>query len=80
MVSWLVGGRKKIRQFVRVFLYSGNFNGSSANNRGSNGNYWSRSTDDNNGSYYLFLYSTDLSPSYNYYKNSGHSVRCLLGS
>ena len=71
----------RFRSFPNNFLYSGNFNGSSANNRGSHGYYWSRSADSNlYFSYGLNLTSTYLYPSYGYNKRLGFSVRCLIGS
>ena len=71
---------KRFRTFPNNFLYSGNFNGSSANYRGSYGYYWSRSAGISDGSNGLYLYSTRLYPSGGYYKYQGFSVRCLLGS
>ncbi|MBR3353040.1 InlB B-repeat-containing protein [Candidatus Saccharibacteria bacterium] len=68
------------RSFPNNFLYSGNFNGSSAYNRGSYGYYWSRSAYSNYGSYYLRLTSTNLNPSGGNDKSNGFSVRCLIGS
>ena len=70
----------RFRTFPNNFLYSGDFGGSSAFTRGSYGRYWSRSASSSSISYYLCLYSTNFYPSYNYYKYSGYSVRCLIGS
>ena len=70
----------RFRSFPNNFLYSGNFNGSSASDRGSYGGYWSRSANSYSDSYSLYLRSTLLSPSYYYGKNCGFSVRCLIGS
>ncbi|MBQ6414213.1 InlB B-repeat-containing protein, partial [Candidatus Saccharibacteria bacterium] len=75
---------ERFRRFPNNFLNSGYFNGSSASERGSSGQYWSRTGvsygyDPN--SYYLSLDSTSLFPSCNYYvRNNGFSVRCLMGS
>lgn len=41
MIAYTLIGRQKRSQ--PLFPASGNVNGSSLNNRGSNGNYWSRS-------------------------------------
>ncbi len=71
---------KRFRTFPNNFLYSGGFSGSSAYDRGSYGYYWSRSANSYGNSYYLYLYSTYLNPSYNLNKLSGFSVRCLIGS
>ena len=71
----------RFRTFPNNFLYSGYFYGSSAFNRGTSGYYWSRSAFSNYGySYNLGLNSAYLYPSDNYSKNSGFSVRCLVGS
>ena len=71
----------RFRSFPNNFLYSGNFTGSPASNRGSGGLYWSRSAGSNYGSYYLSLFSTYLYPSsYGNSKGNGFSVRCLIGS
>ncbi len=70
----------RFRSFPNNFLYSGNFNGSSAYLRGSYGYYWSRSAYVSNYSYNLTLVSTGLFPSFNYDKYFGFSVRCLIGS
>ena len=60
-----------------MFLYSGNVNGSSVNNRGSNGNYWSKSANNSNNAYNLNFNSSNVNPSNNNNKNNGFSVRCL---
>ncbi len=70
----------RFRSFPNNFLYSGYFNGSSANGRGSLGRYWSRSAYNSSNSYYLYLSSMDLFPSYYDDKYDGYSVRCLIGS
>ncbi len=71
----------KLRAFPNNFLYSGSFNTSSANNRGSHGSYWSSTAVNNNTSYYLYLGSSNVNPgtgSLN--KSNGFSVRCVSGS
>ncbi len=71
----------RFRTFPNNFLYSGCFSGSSANNRGTHGYYWSRSTYTNNFSNRLFLDSSIFYPSdVNGNKYLGFSVRCLIGS
>ena len=70
----------RFRAFPNNFLYSGNFNGSSADDRGSNGYYWSRSAYSSYFSYHLRLNSTYLYPSSHNGKYRGFSVRCLIGS
>ena len=68
----------RFRSFPNNFLYSGYFSVSSASDRGSRGYYVSRSADSNNYSFYLYLYSTYLGPSYDNGKYVGSSVRCLI--
>ena len=68
----------RFRSFPNNFLHSGFFGDSSANGRGSNGSYWSRSAHSIGNSYYLDLYSTTLGLSNNYSKSLGFSVRCLV--
>lgn len=70
----------RFRAFPNNFLYSGYLYGSSAYARSSYGYYWSRSAYSSRDSYRLYLDSTGLSPSFNYMKFYGFSVRCLIGS
>ena len=71
----------RFRSFPNNFLYPGYFNGSSANRRGSDGYYWSRSANSVSSSYYLGLGSTYLGPSNDGgYKHFGFSVRCLINT
>ena len=70
----------RFRSFPNNFLYSGYFDGSSVYNRGSYGDYWSRSVNSYSSSYDLDLGSTGLYPSNYVNKSYGFSVRCLLGS
>ena len=61
-----------------VFVYSGNWNGSSANNRGNNGNYWSSTANNTNNAYNLNFNSGNVNPgTNNNNKNNGNSVRCV---
>lgn len=71
---------KRFRSFPNNFLYSGIFNAFSANNRGSGGYYWSRSSCRYDYSCALTLDSNHLQPSSSYSKYAGYSVRCLIGS
>ena len=70
------------RKYPNNFLYSGNFNTSSARLRGSYGFYWSSTADDIYLSYYLYLLSSRVYPgTYYSYKYSGQSIRCTaIGS
>ena len=70
-----------LRAFPNNFVYSGRYSGSSANNRGSNGYYWSSTANGNNGAYYLYFYSSNVNPGTNINsKYSGQAVRCLANS
>ena len=63
------------------FVYSGNVNGASVNNRNSNGNYWSASGNNSNNAYNLNFNSSNVNPgTNNNNKYNGRMVRCLLGS
>ena len=71
----------KLRSFPNNFLYSGNFDASSADNRGSRGYYWSSTAVDNYRSYHLLLFSSLVYPGTNYdNKYLGRSIRCTVGS
>ncbi len=69
------------RTFPNNFLYSGYFNGSSAYNRGSSGNYWSSTAYKYGYSYYLSLRSSYVSPGGPYIdKYYGYSIRCTASA
>ena len=57
---------------------SGNFNNGSANNQGSNGNFWSSTRNNDNNMYNLNVNSSNVNPQNNNNRNNGNSVRCLL--
>ncbi len=69
------------RSFPNNFLYSGVFATSSADNRGSKGDYWSSTARNSRYSYILGLNSSSVYPGtiadIKYY---GYSIRCLAGS
>ena len=70
---------KIFRSYPNNFLYSGYFNTSSADYRGSYGNYWSSTALNNYNSYRLYLNSTNVYPgTRNYSKNYGLSIRCVV--
>ena len=72
---------KKIRAYPNNFLFSGYFNASSANYRGSNGNYWSSTAYNSISSNSLNLSSINLRPGNgDGNKYLGYSIRCLLSS
>ena len=60
-----------------AFVLSGNRNGGSTNNQGSNGNYWSSVANNNNNAYNLNLNSSNVNPQNNNNKWNGFSVRCV---
>ena len=69
------------RQFPNNFVYSGYFNTASANDRSSNGTYWSSTAKNNYNSYGLYLHSSYLRPgTMGYVKFNGYSIRCLASS
>ena len=69
------------RAFPNNFIiYSGYWNGSSANLRGSLGNYWSSSAYDSNYAYILDFYNSNVYPGTTYSNKSyGFTVRCVTG-
>ena len=69
----------KFRTFPNNFIYAGNWNGGSANNRGYFGGYWSASAFSSSYAHYLGLYSIYVSPSGYSSGNKyfGYSVRCV---
>ena len=74
---------KKLRAFPNNFLYSGNFSTSSANNRGSDGRYWSSTVSNSVGSYTLrldYFYYVYPGTSTNEARYRGYSIRCMIVS
>ena len=71
----------KLRSFPNNFLYSGDFNDSSAYNRGYRGYYWSSTVYNNAESHYLELYSSRVKPGTSFNaKYCGFSIRCTIGT
>ena len=71
----------KLRSYPNNFLYSGYVYSGSVNGRGSSGGYWSSTAYINVYAYLLSLYSSNVYPgTFNYYKYSGRTIRCLVGS
>ncbi|MBR3318981.1 InlB B-repeat-containing protein, partial [Candidatus Saccharibacteria bacterium] len=69
---------KRWRTYPVNFVYSGMFSGSSANNRSTNGNYWSSTVSTPNMAYVEGLRSNYVAPGTNVYdKYGGLTVRCL---
>lgn len=70
-----------LRSYPNNFVYSGNFNYSSARTRGSYGLYWSSTAGSSDSAYRLTFSSSSVSPGTGYsIKSVGYSVRCVLGS
>ena len=65
---------------VRIFPASGNRNGTSLNNRGTNGNYWSASLNSQTNGYNLNFNSTGVNPANNNNRFNGFSVRAVQHS
>jgi len=59
------------------FPAAGNGNNSSVNNRGSNGNYWSRSLYNADNGYNLNFNSSNVNPQNNNNRYNGFSVRAV---
>ncbi len=55
----------------------GNRNGTSMNNVGSNGNYWSSSANDSNNAYEFYFNATNVNSNNNNNRNNGRSVRLV---
>ena len=74
-------GSKDFRSFPNNFVYSGYFGGSSADDRGSDGRYWSSSALNSDYAYTLYLGSGRVRPGTGGDgKYNGFSVRCIAGS
>jgi hypothetical protein len=65
---------------VRIFPASGNRNGTSLNNRGTNGNYWSASLNSQTNGYNLNFNSTAVNPANTNNRFNGFSVRAVQHS
>ena len=59
---------------------SGNFYNGSANDQGTNGNFWSSTRNGNDRMYNLYVNSSDVSPEGGNLRDRGFSMRCLLDS
>lgn len=57
------------------FPASGRYNGTSLENRGTGGYYWSASFYDSTSAYYLGFYSSYVYPQNGYYRYRGFTVR-----
>jgi uncharacterized protein (TIGR02145 family) len=71
-------GSNNWRSFPNNFVYSGHWNGSSANSRGGLGSYWSSTADSTNNAYNLDFNSRYVDPMYYSNKVNGYSVRCVV--
>ena len=71
-----LGAPELFGTYYAGFSYSGNYNGTSPNNVGSNGNYWSSSVYNTNNGYNLNFNSSNVNPQNNN-KYNGNAVRCV---
>jgi len=62
------------------FPAAGNGNGTSLNNRGTNGNYWSSSLNSADNGYNLNFNSSNVNPQNNNNRYRGYSVRAVQHS
>jgi uncharacterized protein (TIGR02145 family) len=62
------------------FPAAGNGNGTSLNNRGTNGNYWSSSWNSADNAYNLNFNSSSVNPQNNNNRYNGNSVRAVQHS
>jgi hypothetical protein len=69
----VVSGGNRINEVF--FPASGNYNGTSLNNRGSNGNYWSSSFNSATNAYNLNFNSSSVNPQNNNNRRNGFTVR-----
>ena len=68
------------RKYPNNFVFAGYWLGTSSNNRGTNGYYWSSTVYNSNEAHYLNFSSTAVAPVGYYEKYYGRSVRCMIGS
>ena len=66
-----------MERLKRSSVLGGNGNGSSVNNAGSNGYYWSSTWYSNTYAYYMYFYSSGVSPQNYRSKYHGFAVRCV---
>jgi len=70
-----------LRTYPNNFLYSGDVDGASLDNRGSYGDYWSSTVSTSGNAYGLYFYSTSVYPGTSSdIKYNGRTVRCLAPS
>lgn len=74
----VVTGDNRVDGFF--FPASGNYNGTTLNNRGTNGNYWSASFNSATNAYNLNFNSSNVNPSNNNNRRYGFSVRAVQHS
>ena len=76
-----MGSQKVVTAKLDIFFpASGNYNGTSLNNRGSNGNYWSSSYISETNAYNLNFNSGGVNPANNNNRRYGFSVRAVQQS
>ena len=69
------------REYPNNFIYSGYITGSSINNRGQYGYYWSSTVYGSSGAYLMSINNDSVSPAgANYMKYDGRSIRCVIAN
>ena len=71
----LLQSYKEVTESAIFFPASGNGNGTTWNNRGSNGNYWSSSWNSARGARGLYFVPSGVNPHCSYYRCLGFAVR-----
>jgi len=74
----VVTGDNRVDGFF--FPASGNYNGTTLNNRGTNGNYWSSSFNSASNAYNLNFNSSNVNPANNNNRRYGFTVRAVQHS
>ena len=69
-----------MERLKRSSVLGGNGNGSSVNNAGSNGYYWSSTYNNTNNAYNMNFNSSGVNPQNNNNKYNGFAVRCVKKS
>ena len=73
----VAGDNRSLRFSWLFFPASGNRNGTSLNNHGSNGNYWSSSLNSSANGYNLNFNSSGVNPANNNNRFNGFSIRSV---
>ncbi len=77
-VGMVIAGDNRLVGFF--FPASGNYNGTSLNNRGTNGNYWSATFNSETNARNLNFNSSSVNPTNNNNRRNGFTVRAVQNS